>query len=221
MNHFCASLAPGDRAILCTQCSQRNVPRGSMLFKEEMAASIYIVLRGFLVTDVPFDEEEYFKGRYPGLGIIVADDVFSCDLVCSPVEAEAYPYFRKHAHGSSEAYTPTLLGRVPLSTVRQLFDRSTHFAHRLFQRNIEMFGRTCEFASAVRTGDAQKSIRYVLCFAASHGLDLTHQQIAQLLRRNRTTVSKMLAALPREDPAFCDALEQLKTRALSSKGIVA
>ncbi len=210
MNSFCASLRDGDRAALCARCSRRRLSRGTPMFKEDMQASIFILLKGLLVGDEVFDEQEYFRGHRPGLGILTAGDVFSCDLVFSPTVPDEYDYYLKHSENITVAFTDCVMARFPLATVRELCAKSIDFVSRLFQINIEMFGLTCEFASALRGGSVEAIVKYLLCFEAERGLELTHEQIAALCRRNRTTVSKILADLPRSDPAFMEGLEMLR-----------
>lgn len=214
MNSFCASLRERDRAELCKHCTLRKVPRGAPMFKEDMQTSIFILLEGFLVGDVAFSEKEYFLGHRPGLGILTAGDVFSCDLVFSPTVPDEYEYYLKHSDNNSVAFVDCTMARFPLGAVKDLCAKSIDFLGKLFQINIEMFGLTCEFASALRGGSVESSVRYLLCFEAERGLELTHEQIASLCRRNRTTVSKILADLPRSDPEFMAGLQELRNKRL-------
>ena len=209
VNSFCASLDEKDRARLCARCVRREYKRGQTLFRDDYLASINILLEGMLVADAPFDEREFSLGRHPALSIMLPGDVFSCELICNPVEADSYRYHQEHVEVAAVAYANCVVGRLPLSEVKELFAESDDFPRKLFQRSIEMHGRDCEVASALRPGDTEASLKYLLCLADLHGVILTHQQLADISHRNRATVSKILAELPRNDPSFIAYIEEL------------
>ena len=209
MNGFCATLRESDRAILCANCVRRDIVRGATLFKQESTQSIYVLVEGLLVADTPFDQASYFEGSRPGMGIMARGSVFSCDLLCASEGPDTYPYYLEHKDTNAVAYSNSVLGRWPLPAVKKLFGTSIDFANKLFCKNIEMFGLTCEFASALRPGNAEDSIKYLLCFGKTYGIELTHQQIADLTQRNRATVSRIMADLPRKDPEFIRQLETI------------
>ena len=211
MNSFCAQLGDADRAKLCDCCVRRDLPRGQMLFKEDIQKSIFVVLEGCLESISSFVPRDYLEGMRPGYALLTQGHVFSCDLVCNPQnEAESYDYYVAHSNAACKTLAPTKLAGWPLGTVKSLFAESPSFARSLFTRNIEAFGSTCEFAAGLRLSNAEDRIKFILCFTKARDVELTHQQIADVTGLNRTTVSRTIASILRNDDEFMSTLASIE-----------
>lgn len=195
MNAFCASLDEQDRMVLCAHCSERCFVRHYVQFKEDHTSGLYIVLEGLFVAEPLSDDIDLLENQKPGFALALPGSVLLGDLLLRTSNNDVEDLFASHDCNHIKAITQVRAAFIPLADALALYRKSIGFVKQLFKATMVDYLRIREFSAIFRCHDLGKQVRYVLHFASTHNFDLTHQDIADILGRNRSSVSRTVSLI--------------------------
>lgn len=188
-NRFCRSLSPHDRERLCAGCTLRPYKKGQVVYREDIAAYIVVVVDGVMVTQTDFSDAMLAEGDCPCFfintnGLVLGTDALFND---KPIKRYQYIYYT--------CLSDCTVSRFDLNFVRALFDESREFARAMYMNITTAAGEACEFAAVLRANNVEQSVRYLMQYAARKGFRLTQQQMADITGHSRVSVARAVGSI--------------------------
>lgn len=194
-NRFCQSLTDADRARLCEACTIRPYKKGQVIYREDIAPYVSVVVEGVMTTQTDFGDDVMSDGDCPCFFINTNGLVLGTDTMFNERPIERYRYIHY------TCLTDCTVARFDVSLVRSLFETRTDFAKALYQNITVAAGEACEFAAVLRANNVEQSIRYLLRYATRKRFSLTQQQMADITGHSRASVARALGSIKQRRPA--------------------
>lgn len=194
-NRFCRSLAARDRERLCVGCTLRPYKKGQVIYREDIAPYITLVVEGVLVTQTDFSDTVLASGDCPCFFINTNGLVLGGDTLfnANPIPRYRYIHYTGLTDGALARFDPTL--------VRSLFETSPDFAKALYMNVQTAAAEACEFAAVLRANNVEQGVRYLMQYAVRKRFKLTQQQMADITGHSRVSVARALSAIKAKHPA--------------------
>lgn len=194
-NLFCSSLAPETRDELCRHCSKRTVTAGSMLLSEDSSLKTNLIISGAMVTNTDFSND-VIQEQYdvPSFFLVTQGILFPIEAVFMRKIPDQFSY------SSLLCLTDCIIARFDHDVILGMFNSDPAFARSVLLNNLTVSAHACMFAATLRSYDVYQSVKWLLHFLSDKGVVLTHQQIADITTHNRTSVTKAIGAIKKQEP---------------------
>lgn len=193
-NAFCRSLSEELRAQLCREVRVETYLKSQRLQDTRWrSGDLVLLLDGLMAVTRPDARSN---------GAVTTNLLSGGDLVCGLVKPSESVGERVLV-----CVTDCVAAVFDRRVAKKLQDSSLEFNRVSYENCL----RSCsnereELFREVGVGDAYAAVRYVVRFCVERGIpDLTHEQIAMLTNRSRSTVTEAMHRLLREEPALFDA----------------
>ena len=212
-NRFCRSLTEGDRARMCAGCTLRPHKKGQVVYREDIAPYIVVVVDGVMTTQTDFTDGMLAEGDCPCFFINTSGLVLGVDGLFNekPIERYRYIHYTCLADCTIARFDPAL--------VRTLFEQSPAFAKALYLNVATAAGEACEFAAVLRANNVEQSVRYLLQYAVRKRFRLTQQQMADITGHSRVSVARALSSIGRLFPDELARYTQMRDELARAKSV--
>ena len=150
-NRFCRSLTEGDRARMCAGCTLRPHKKGQVVYREDIASYIVVVVDGVMTTQTDFTDGMLAEGDCPCFFINTSGLVLGVDGLFNEKPIERYRYIHY------TCLTDCTIARFDPALVRTLFEQSPAFAKALYLNVATAAGEACEFAAVLRANNVEQA----------------------------------------------------------------
>ena len=193
-NAFCRRLSAETRRELCGRCNRRLLKAGSVQSYGDYRQSCVLILDGVFATracganrDFEGDEPAFFIG-FPG---------FVGNLDVSLELNDKDEAFR---HLDIEYLTDTRIATFDPKAVRDLYDSHRDFSDAVTWSLLKCAQSSMQFTAMLRANYTYRGLLHLLRMLGESGQYLTHQQLAIIMNRDRTSISKATSRIRREHP---------------------
>ncbi|MGN0059909.1 MAG: Crp/Fnr family transcriptional regulator [Coriobacteriales bacterium] len=207
-NNFCSTLPDESRQKLCAKCRRRLFKAHSMQMLDDVNQSCMLILDGALVTttdlgQTSLDHESELPVLYLGLPgrLLNLDITFKYEELVSSLMYVNYHYL-------ADTWVATFSHHV----IRELCDADEEFRHAVYRNMTALMRDLCQTTALFRSNYLHFGVRHLVQMLVGAGVFLTQQQIADVMNRDRTSVSKAFTQLKKEHPDIWKAYQANKGR---------
>lgn len=184
---------------------------GSIQLREDFLQSCILVLDGVLTSttnlssvmlDHAVDKPILFlflPGRMLNLDITFKYEDIQPSITYTEVDYRADSWVASFSH----------------NTVRELYETDVDFRHAVSRNMLLLSGDTAQLAALLRSNYTYYGLFHLMKVLAETKQYLTQQQIAELMNRDRTTISKALSRIKDENPELWESFIRNKRRLVS------
>lgn len=210
-NAFCSSLGPELCAELCRHCRRRLIKAGSIQIYEDFERRASLLIDGIVLISGHVGEDV----------VGYSDDVPTCYLGVPGRVLSTNVTFREgggteaYGYNSMEYLTDCCVAHFDHDVIRGLFEGETEFAHAMVLSALRIMEDGCMMTAILRANSVYLSVYHLMQYLTQQSVYLTQQQIANLINRDRASVSKAMSRVRREQPAAWEAYAANKGRAVA------
>ena len=208
-NAFCRRLSVKTRRELCEHCNRRLFKAGSVQSYGDFRQTGLLVLDGVLVaraTEGDFLFEGYepaFYIGFPGffgnldvnLGFNDKDEVFQ--------------------HLDIEYLTDAQVAIFDHRAVSDLYDSNHEFSNAVVWSLHKSAQTAMQFTAMLRANYTYQGLLHLLRMLGENGQYLTHKQLAGVMNRDRTSISKAVSRIKKEYPEIWESYAKGKGKTSS------
>ena len=201
-NSLCASLDSASRAKLCAACTRRLVKAGSIQFYNDFETSAVLVLDGAIMFSAHTGEDvlglsEELPSFYVGMsGCLLGSNATFTPDVHHDYEGNTIEYLSDSCIASIRHYA-----------VRELFRHDEGFAASIARSLVDIMEQACCMSALLRARSVYLAVSYLVTYLTASRIYLTQQQLADIIARDRASVSKAIGRIRRERPDMWAAYE--------------
>ena len=210
-NEFCKQLPPESREKLCANCRRRFFKAQSIQMRYDYLQNCMMLLDGCLTTSLDLgasnlDHDNEIPALYVGFPgrLLNLDITFGFEDLQDSLEYAEYYYL-----------TDTWVASFSHHIIRKLCDTDSDFRHAVLRNMTLVETDCCQMMALFRPGYTYYGVRHLTEMLANNKVYLTQQQLAQLMSRDRTSISKAVARLKSEHPDLWEAYVNNKGRELT------
>lgn len=210
-NDFCKSLSVETRRKLCSKCKRKFFKAQSMQMGNDCSQSCMLVLDGAFTTTTDLghgfiDHENELPMLYLGLPgrLLNLSVTFKYDELNSSIGYIDYHYL-------ADTWTASFSHHM----IRTLCDEDEAFRHAVYRNMVALIADVCQISALFRPNYLHYGVFHLVSMLEKAHVFLTQQQLATLLNRDRTSISKVFATLKKEHPDLLRAYMSNKNRAPS------
>lgn len=210
-NAFCSTLPQKTRTALCLHCRRLLFRAGSVQMRDDAVRSCTLILDGLLSAAYHFDRNDIdhqtdMPALYLGLpGRLIVPDY----------TLDARQSSEKFAYNNWQYLTDTWVATFSWKTLWEFIDADPAFTKQVLQSALEIQSDMCQFAALFRANYTYYGIYHFLRILSEHSIYLPQQQIANLMNRDRTAISKAYRRIKEEYPELWIAYSANKERKVS------
>ena len=210
-NDFCKSLPVETRRKLCAKCRRRFFKAQSMQMGDDCNQSCMLVLDGAFVTTTDLgygsiDHENDLPMLYLGIPgrLLNLGTTFQYDELDPSIGYINYHYL-----------TDPWVASFSHHVIRELCDEDETFRHAVYRNMVALIADLCQTSALFRSNYLHFGVLHLVSMLEKAHVFLTQQQLATLLNRDRTSISKAFSLLKKEHPDVWEAYMANKGRVLS------
>lgn len=206
-NEFCASLPIELRHQLCAHCERRLLKAGSFQLYRDFERHATLFLDGAYTSTIHSDQDVFSYGdSIPTFILGIPGRMYATNTTFKRNERMFY------GNNGIEFMTDCCFAIFEHETIREMFYSHREFAESMQLSAIRIMEDTCETSAILRAPSLYVGVFYLMRFLKNYNLYLTHQQIATVLGRDRSSVSKAASRLKDDEPSAYLAYSANKRR---------
>lgn len=210
-NIFCSQLSKATRNKLCKHCRRKFFKAQSIQLREDAIKDCMMVLYGTLSTPLNLGYDILNHEReIPAIYLAMPGRLLNLNITFDSEELE-----QRFRYAEYEYLTDAWVASFSHHVIRDLSRADENFNKTLLKNMVLLTTDICQLAAFFRSGYTYYGVYHLIRELNKYDLFLTQQQLADLMNRDRTTISKVIHRIKKEDPTLWNDYLQNKGRILS------
>lgn len=206
-NAFCVTLPEATRNELCKHCRRSLIKAGSIQLYRDFERHSTLILDGIIMSSIHTGEDVLdYSEDVPTFYLGIPGRVLATNVTFRREDKMYY------GSNGMEYLTDCCIATFGHSVIQELFNTNHDFAQSMALSMIRIMEDSCSMAALLRAETVFTSVHYMVSYLSRLHVYLSQQQIADILGRDRASVSKAIARLRKDNPALMDTYLQNKTR---------
>lgn len=200
-NAFCASLSDELRGKLCECCFRRLMKAGSVQIYADFERRASLLIDGAVLISGHVGEDVMgYSDEIPTCYLGVPGRVLSTNVTFREGGGT-----EQYGYNAMEYLTDCCVAYFDHEVIRRLFAHDADFARAVLLSELRVMEDGCMMTAILRAESVYLSVYHLIRYLTQHRVYLAHRQIADLLGRDRTSVSKAMSRIKSEQSGVWEA----------------
>lgn len=194
-NAFCGTLPAETRRQLCAKCNRRLLKARSFQLYRDFERDATLVLDGALTSSIHAGEDVLnYSKDVPAFYLAIPGRILATNVTFKRDEKMYY------GENSMEYLTDCCIATFKHGAIEEFFYNNKDFARSMVLSMIRIMEDACEVSAILRAESTYASVHHMMRYLSGHRIYLTQQQIADIVNRDRASVSKAMSRVKDNSP---------------------